>query len=116
MGIRGAALASVIGPFVGQNIGAGKTDRVRTAFRVSLRFSLSIGLGLFAVFLLAAGLSLTELFVLAIPLVLLGSRYFGIIGVFGGIGVSYLVTGVLAWFVAERVVGRIIGRDAPIAR
>lgn len=48
------ALATVLGPFVGQNIGAGKLDRVRTGIRYAKFFS--IGWGAFAavvLFLLA---------------------------------------------------------------
>lgn len=148
------ALSSVIGPFVGQNIGAGRLDRVRKSFAVSRYFSLAVGAGLFLVYLLlapgiaslfssdatvrataalyirivsaayaaqglylvvsaglnvlkrpfhATGLSLLELFGIAIPLVLLGSRLFGLVGIFGGIGVSYLVTGVVSWLVIQRV-------------
>ena len=151
------ALSSVIGPFVGQNIGAGKHERVRASFTVSGRFSLAVGLGLFFAFLFLAGkvaalftdnpevastaalyirlvslayaaqgfylvvnaglnvlkrpfhataLSILELFGLAIPLVLLGAKFFGISGVFGAIGLSYLVTGAAAWLVIARVLPR----------
>lgn len=151
------ALSSVIGPFVGQNIGAGKLERVRTGFAVSRRFSLYVGSGLFLVYLflasrvaglfssdstvvataalyirvaslayasqgfylvvsaglnvlkrplLATGMSILELFGIAIPLVLLGSQLFGLTGVFGGISLSYLVTGVVAWLLIEGVLRR----------
>ncbi|MDW7761225.1 MAG: MATE family efflux transporter [Acidobacteriota bacterium] len=151
------ALSAVIGPFVGQNIGAGKPDRVRAGFAVSRRFSLIVGLGAFFGFLFlaghvaslfnedpavvstaalyirmvsltyaaqgfffvvnaglnvlrrplhAAGLSLLEMFGLAVPLVLLGSRLFGIPGIFGAIGISYFVTGAAAWWVIERVLDK----------
>jgi putative MATE family efflux protein len=152
-----SALSSVMGPFVGQNIGAGKLGRVRASFAVSRRFSLYVGLGVFLVFLFlagdiaglfnenpevvstaalyirivsltyaaqgfflvvsaglnvlkrpfhAAGLSMLELFVLAIPLVLLGSHFFGVTGIFGAIGISYLITGAVAWLVIQRVLVR----------
>jgi putative MATE family efflux protein len=151
------ALSSVIGPFVGQNIGAGKIGRVREGFAVSRRFSLYVGLAVFLVYLFLAGkvaalfnedpvvvstaarylrmvslafaaqgfylvvsaglnvlkrpfhatsLSILELFGLAIPLALLGSRFFGVTGIFGAIGISYLITGAVAWFVIERVLVR----------
>ena len=151
------ALSSVIGPFVGQNIGARKFDRVRTAFTTSRHFSLYVGFGLFFAYLLSAdkiaalfnkdplvisttalylrivsfayaaqgfylvvsaglnvlkrpflatGLSMLELFGLAIPLVLFGSRHFGIPGIFGAIGISYFVTGGVAWYVINRVLDR----------
>jgi putative MATE family efflux protein len=151
------ALSSVIGPFVGQNLGAGKLDRVRAGFAVSRHFSFSVGLGLFFVYLFlagrvaalfnedpivvstaalyirivslayaaqgfllvvsaglnvlkhpfhATGLSVLELFGLAIPLVLLGSHFLGVTGIFGAISISYLITGGVAWFVIERVLVR----------
>ena len=40
------ALASVIGPFVGQNWGAGDYDRVRSGIRASQRFAILWGLGM----------------------------------------------------------------------
>ena len=51
-----SALSTVIGPFVGQNFGAGKLDRVRAAFRASRRFSSLSGFGIFLVYLPLAGL------------------------------------------------------------
>lgn len=48
------ALASVIGPFIGQNIGAGLTGRVKTGFKKSETFSLLYGGLLFILFLIAA--------------------------------------------------------------
>ncbi|MFP4012235.1 MAG: MATE family efflux transporter [Spirochaetaceae bacterium] len=151
------ALSSVIGPFVGQNIGAGRIERVRRGFTVSRHFSLAVGLGLFVVYLFlagriaaifnddptvvrttalyiriasaayaaqgfylvvsaglnvlrrpleAAGLGVLELFGLAIPLALLGSHLFGIVGVFGAVNISYLATGGLAWLTIHRVLAR----------
>jgi len=138
------ALSSVIGPFIGQNIGAGLGGRVKTAFKKSELYSGIIGTGLFLFFLVtapwvarlfnediqvysvttrylrivscmyglqgfyfivvsglnvlkkplkAASLSLMQMFILIVPLSLLGSRFFGITGVFAGIAVSYAVTG-----------------------
>lgn len=39
-------LSSVIGPFVSQNVGAGRLERVRQSFRVSGYFPLAIVAGL----------------------------------------------------------------------
>ena len=151
------ALSSVIGPFVGQNIGAGKFERVRECFVVSRRFSFYTGMAVFFLNLFfagrvaalfnedpevvtvaglylrivslsfaaqgfylvvsagcnvlkrpfhAVGLSFLELFGLAIPLALLGSRLIGITGIFGAIGISYLITGGVAWMVIDRVLTR----------
>lgn len=150
------ALSSVIGPFVGQNLGAGKLDRVREGFSVAGRFSLAVGMGMFVVFLFlagdvaalfnsdpevvstaarylrmvsvsfaaqgfflvvtaglnvlrrpfhATGLTLLELFGLAIPLAILGSHFFGVTGIFGAIALSYLITGAAAQLVIRRVLG-----------
>ncbi len=151
------ALSSIIGPFVGQNIGAGQVERVKRGFTVSRHFSLAVGLGLFVVYLFlagtiasifnddpavvrttalyiriasiayaaqgfylvvsaglnvlkrpleAAGLGVFELFGLAVPLALLGSHLFGIVGVFAAVSVSYIATGALAWLVIRRVLAR----------
>jgi Na+-driven multidrug efflux pump len=54
----------------------------------------------------AAGLGILELFGIAIPLVLLGSHLFGLTGIFGGIGISYLFTGAVAWIVIEGILDR----------
>jgi putative MATE family efflux protein len=40
------ALSAVMNPFAGQNFGAGRLDRVRTAMRVTVIFCLSLGLAL----------------------------------------------------------------------
>ncbi len=45
------ALSAVVGPFVGQNIGAQKIDRVRTAIRLSQRFVLIYGVLLYLLLL-----------------------------------------------------------------
>tara|TARA_B100002049_G_scaffold236193_1_gene222296 strand:- start:1725 stop:2219 length:495 start_codon:yes stop_codon:yes gene_type:complete len=43
------ALSSSIGPFVGQNYGARKNERIRTALSITYRFSMAWGLFAFAV-------------------------------------------------------------------
>lgn len=43
------ALSSVLGPFVGQNLGAGRIDRVRAGVRSAQRFALIWGAGVFVV-------------------------------------------------------------------
>ena len=48
------ALSSVIGPFVGQNLGARQYDRIQRSFRLSYRFSWGWGLGVAALFALLA--------------------------------------------------------------
>jgi Na+-driven multidrug efflux pump len=55
------ALSSVLAPFVGQNWGAGKIDRVRQAIRISTRFAMAWGAGLFFV-LAAVGRPIGSLF------------------------------------------------------
>ena len=149
------ALAAVIGPFIGQNLGAGKPERVRTGFTVSGYFSLLAGGGLFLLYLPlagriaavfnadpqvtaaaalylrivsaayaaqgfylvaaaglnvlrrpfeAAGLSLLQMFGLSVPLALLGSRVYGIPGVFAAVGVSYAVTGLVSILAVRKAV------------
>ena len=48
------ALSSVIGPFVGQNLGAGLHDRVNRGIRLSNRFSIFWGLGVLALLAMPA--------------------------------------------------------------
>jgi putative MATE family efflux protein len=55
------ALASVIGPFSGQNWGAGKLDRVKTGIKKCERFSMAWGLSMFA-FLAVAAKPIASLF------------------------------------------------------
>ncbi|RKX73271.1 MAG: MATE family efflux transporter, partial [Spirochaetes bacterium] len=50
------ALSSVIGPFIGQNIGAGLTDRVKEGFKKSELFCLLIGGFLFLLFLFSGAI------------------------------------------------------------
>lgn len=48
------ALASVLGPFIGQNWGAGKPDRIKLGIRISSRFAVVWGLFMFALLAAAA--------------------------------------------------------------
>ncbi len=48
------ALSSVLGPFVGQNLGAGQFDRVRSGVRSAQRFAFLWGAGVFLVLLVVA--------------------------------------------------------------
>ena len=48
------ALSSVVGPFIGQNLGARQYERIRHSFRLSYRFSWLWGLGVAALFALLA--------------------------------------------------------------
>jgi putative MATE family efflux protein len=49
------ALSSILGPFVGQNWGAGRVDRLRKGIKLSRRFAFLWGLGAFAALALSAG-------------------------------------------------------------
>jgi Na+-driven multidrug efflux pump len=49
------ALSAVIGPFVGQNISAGKSDRIFEALRLCLFFCLGTGLAIAGILALSAG-------------------------------------------------------------
>lgn len=147
------ALAVVIGPFIGQNLGAKKIDRVTKGHKTVEMFSLITGVVLaliFAVFsrpiaavfnkdleiintiviylrivpiayafqgILRIGatilnvlnkpfhsstLIIIQIFVLYVPLAILGSKIFGIIGIFAALSLSYLVAGTLAHFETKR--------------
>ena len=144
------ALASVFGPFIGQNLGAKKYDRVHTAINISHRFTIlweiaisillislryqiagifnkdpivisTIALYLMVVplsyalqgtFILsttalnvmhkplqAAGLTIFQMFILCIPLALLGSHLFGLTGIFAALAISYIISGIISRFV-----------------
>ena len=141
------ALSSVFGPFIGQNLGAKKYDRVHTSIKISLRFSIiweiaiwiilfsfrnpiagifnndpqvistialyltivPISYALQGIFILSAtalnvmhkplhatGLTILQMFVLCIPLALLGSHLFGLTGIFAAITLSYVVSGFIS--------------------
>jgi putative MATE family efflux protein len=148
------AISSVLGPFIGQNLGASLFRKVREGFAVSGYFSLFTGSVSFLLFLVfaapiasvfnddpavvsttalylrlvsaayaaqgfylaasaglnvmkkplqAAGLSILEMFVLSVPLALLGSLLFGLAGIFAAISISYAATGTSAIFAVRRV-------------
>ncbi len=154
------ALASVIGPFIGQNLGAGKLDRVRAGFVTGERICLVVGAFFFVVFLalarpiasvfspiesiisvttmylrivgfaymlqgiyliavpalnvlrkplLAAGLGIVEMFVLVLPLALVGSTLLGVPGIFIGIALGYVATGIASSFVFRRALRQTVG-------
>ncbi|MFC1810592.1 MATE family efflux transporter [Patescibacteria group bacterium] len=148
------ALATVIGPFVGQNIAAHKLNRVKTGIKHSEQFSIywglimiiifaasanlvaplfndnplvissiiqymwivPVGYGLYGVMQIstaslnvlhkpfhAAALTLFQMFVLIIPLAYLGSYFFGLIGIFAAVSVSFIVSGIVSHFVLMRI-------------
>jgi putative MATE family efflux protein len=141
------ALAMVLIPFIGQNLGAGKHERIKKGIKQSIIFSLlwgvliflialaaarpiasifnkspdvienirfyliivSISFGMQGVFLLltsafnamnkplnAAFVSLIRMIGLYIPLALLGSRLFELIGIFGAASLANIITGCIA--------------------
>jgi putative MATE family efflux protein len=147
-----SALASALAPFVGQNSGAGRIDRVREAFAFSVKVTFVYGLlltgllawlaepigrmftdhaavveatrgylrivpisfGLFGAMFIgssafnasgrpfrSATLIFVRLFVLAVPLAWIGSRWLGITGLFAGISVANAAVGILAMFLAR---------------
>ncbi|MEX2443637.1 MAG: MATE family efflux transporter [Alkalispirochaeta sp.] len=156
------ALSSVLGPFVGQNLGAGKLGRVAEAFRFSLRFALAVGGAAFLIFLVwapqiarafnadpevvasatrylrvvapaygaqgfylaasaglnvmkrplhAAGLSVVEVFVLAVPGALVGSWFFGLTGIYAAVAGAYALTGIIAYGTVKWSLGREVERS-----
>jgi putative MATE family efflux protein len=148
------ALSSVLAPFVGQNWGAKKLDRVRSGIGISARFSMLWGAGMLALLgiganrigavfnedptvvsttalylwivpvsyglwgvlrlsstslnvinrpLHAAFLNVVQLFILYIPLAMLGSHFLGLRGVFGAATVANAVSGLAAYLWLRRV-------------
>jgi putative MATE family efflux protein len=149
------SLAAVFAPFVGQNWGGGRLDRVRTGMKSSERFSLVYGLGIFALLasaahpvarafnrdpdviagielylrivplayglqgililagaalnalnkpLHSAGLVLAQMIVVYIPLAYLGSRWFGLAGVFGALALVYALGGIAARLILKNAI------------
>ncbi len=138
------ALGSVLVPFIGQNLGADRPDRVKVGLVFGFRFALILGAGAFVLLLLtgkmigrafnpdadviqiiwqylaivsvgyglqgillisansfsamgrpyrSAALNLLRMFGLYIPLALLGSRLFGLPGIFAGASISAVLAG-----------------------
>jgi len=141
------SMASVIGPFIGQNCGAGQKERVKAAANYSDRFSLLWGAGVFFFFLIFAkpiaglfnqdpeiisiasqylkiatigcGLQgvlvitasafivlhkplvsflviFLEVFILYIPFSFLGNIFFATNGIFAGIALSFIISGLIS--------------------
>lgn len=150
-----AALSSVLGPFIGQNWGARKHDRVRLGVKYSERFSVvwgiavcivlnilarpiasvfnsnpsiistiilylrivSIGYGFQGIIMLtgsamnvlnkpfhAAGIKITQMFILYIPMALLGSYLFGLTGVFIALVIAYCSAGLASYFILDKII------------
>ena len=151
------ALSSVIGPFIGQNYGAGLISRVKKGIQRSSEFSVILGLICFAVlfvfseniasvfsrnreivsvtslylkivsaaygfhgicliaaFILnvfkrpyhAVFISLTEIFLLSVPLALTANIFFGMTGIFSAISISYAAAGIIAFYMVKKVFKR----------
>jgi len=149
------SLASVLGPFVGQNWGADKFDRIKSGMKFSYKFSLvwgffiflmfaifgskigsffsndpnvifvtslyllivPIGYGLYGILVMATSamsvlkkpmdaaiLTLTQTFLLYIPMAYIGSYFFGFGGVFAALPISYFIVGIISNFVLNRIV------------
>ena len=149
-----AALSAVLAPFVGQNWGASKYDRVKTGLKYSKRFSIGwsfavfvllavfarpiaaifsensivistivvylrivpFGYGLYGVLMLSTSvlnvlnkpihatiLTVTQMFILYIPMAFIGSYFFGIQGIFIALALSYFVSGIVAHIVQGKI-------------
>ncbi|MCM1991733.1 MATE family efflux transporter [Oceanirhabdus seepicola] len=148
------ALSTIMAPFIGQNYGAGRMDRVKLSISLSEKFSLissgviflilaifakpiaglfsndssvisvvakylwivPIGYGVQGILLISTSalnalnkpihasiLTIIQMFGLYVPLALLGSHLFGIIGIFGSIVVSYLISACISHYVVKKV-------------
>jgi putative MATE family efflux protein len=140
------ALSVVIGPFVGQNLGAKKYDRIGLAVSFGNRFSLLWGAGVFVLLLIfarpivslfsadpeviesailylsivpisygffgmvqiatsalntlnkpyhAAFVIVFMMFGLCVPLAYAGSKFYGLVGIFGAIAIAFIVAGIM---------------------
>ena len=149
-----AALSVVLSPFVGQNWGASKYDRVKKGLKYSKQFSIGwgfavfvllaifarpiaaifsensivvstivtylrivpIGYGLLGILMLSTSvlnvlnkpihatiLSITQMFLLYIPMAFFGSYFFGIPGIFIALALSYFISGIAAHIVQGRI-------------
>jgi len=149
-----AALSAVLAPFVGQNWGASKYDRVKTGLKYSKQFSIGwslaifillavfarpiaaifnensivistvviylrivpFGYGLYGVLMLSTSvlnvlnkpihatiLTVTQMFLLYIPMAFIGSYFFGIQGIFIALALSYFVSGIVAHIVQGKI-------------
>jgi len=148
------ALSSVLGPFIGQNWGASKFDRIKSGMKFSYKFSLiwglfifillailgstigslfsnnpsvisvtslyllivPIGYGLYGILIMttstmsvlkkpihAAILTLTQTFLLYVPMAYIGSYFFGLWGVFVALPISYFFAGIISKIVLNRI-------------
>ncbi len=85
------AMSAIIGPLVGQNLGAGKVERVAEAMRKSIMFCLALG-GVVAIALALAAPSLTRLFNDDPQVVAVGTAYLWIVPCsYGAAGIVMLV-------------------------
>lgn len=66
-----------------------------------LNLVVSAGLNLLERPFHATGLSIPELFGIAILLAFLGSRLFGLVGISGGTDAGHLVTGAVSWLISQ---------------
>ena len=149
------ALSSVLGPFIGQNWGAGKFDRIKLGMKFSYKFSLlwgffiflilaifgsrigsffsddpnvisvtglylliiPIGYGLFGILFMATSalsvlkkpihaaiLTLTQTFLLYVPMAYIGSYFFGLKGIFVALPISYFIAGFISRYVLNKIV------------
>ncbi|MBW2998566.1 MATE family efflux transporter [Candidatus Woesearchaeota archaeon] len=151
------ALASVMSPFIGQNIGAKKFKRVIKALHFSKTFSLLWGTGIFFIYLtlgkyiamifnkdptvieiivfymiltslsygifgigrlsnvafnamkkplLSSIILIIRFFGLVIPFAILGSKYYGLSGIFYGVFIANLCYGTIGNFILDRYIKR----------
>ncbi|MDA3809207.1 MAG: MATE family efflux transporter [Spirochaetaceae bacterium] len=152
------ALSSVLVPFTGQNIGAGKIERIYKALKISYIFSLLWGAGTFLIFLFTGKylgalfnkdpfvietvtlylnfiaisygiqgfmylssatlnalnkplytmvISITRMFILYVPLALIGSKLFGLKGIFIGASLSNVITGLFSLYLVFKMLNKL---------
>jgi len=84
------ALSSIMGPYIGQNIGAGLVPRVKEGFRRSEQFSFAVGGFLFLVFLAAAN-PISRIFNDSPEIYLVTARYLRIVSLAYGLQGIYII-------------------------
>lgn len=89
------AMSAIIGPLVGQNLGAGELARVEEALRVSTRFCLALG-AVIALFLLGAGEFLVGVFSSDPKTIEVGRNYLMLVPIsYGAYGVVMVLSAAL---------------------
>jgi putative MATE family efflux protein len=110
------ALSAVIGPFVGQNLSAGKEDRIQLSLRLCRMFLwiAPVSYGAYGIVMVVNAafnglgnpmpgvvISVTRIVVLYVPLAIIGMRLYGISGIFLAYAAANIVSGMIGYYWAK---------------